>query len=164
MTLEDVKNYIIRKNLDAKSSKRKVVDERTYLYAYLFYFLNINNLSIIGRLFGGKNHATVRSSLIKATDIQFSNSFIENTKELNSQIPIIIPEYKNKKRNTTGIPNVKKKGKEYEIRIKVSRQEFHEYARKQDPELIFDFMFRHMLNVAPRLNNSRNPYKKSIES
>ena len=180
MTLEDVKNYIIRKNLNSKSNKRHIVDERAYLYAYIYHFLKIDNLSRIGEMFGqtdengnrlrnekgnlikAKDHATVRHALIKVTDIQFQDSFIENTKELHNQIPIIIPEYKNKIRNVGRIPNVKKKGKQYEITIKVNKEQFYEYARKQDPKVIFDFLFKHMLDAAPKMNKSRNPYKKSI--
>ena len=179
MNLEDVKIYILKKKLNVISNKREVVDERAYLYAYLYHFLKLDNLSEIGRMFaptnefgnhiyddegkikGAKDHATVRHHLIKSHELQFNKEFIENTKELHKQIPIIIPEYRNKIRNITKIPNVKKKGKEYEITIKVTRAEFYEYARKQDPEVVLDFMFRHMLDAAPRLNKTRNPYRKS---
>jgi hypothetical protein len=159
MTLEDVKTYIIKKNLDSKSRKREIADERMYLYGYIFYFLNIDNLSLIGKMFN-RDHATVRSALIKVPDIQFQQEFIKNTKELNDQIPIIIPEYKNKVRNVGRIPDVKKRGKEYEITVRVSRDVFYEYARKKDPEVILDYLFRLMLDSAPRLNKSRNPQRK----
>ena len=179
MKLEDVKTYITRKNLNSKSSKREIVDQRVYLYAYLYHFLKIDNLTRIGELFapvdvngnkmytekgkviGALNYATIRHHLVKAPDIQFNKEFLENTKEIHSQIPIIIPEYKGKLLPRTKIPNVKKKGKVYEIRIKVTKEVFYEYAKKQDPEVVLDFMFRHMLEAAPKLKKSRNPYKKS---
>ena len=179
MTLAEVEIYIMRKNLNVTSRKRNIVDQRIYLYAYIYHFLKMDNLSKIGEMFaplteygrhsynedgkiiGKQDHATIRHHLIKATDIQFDPQFIENTKELHSQIPIVIPEYKNKARNIGNIPNVKKKGKQYEITINVTRDVFYEYARKQDPEVILDFMFRHMIESAPKLNKNRNPYSKT---
>ena len=179
MKLDDVKTYITRKNLNSKSSKRDIVDERVYLYAYLYHFLKLDNLTKIGDLFapvnevgefmydekgkimGALNHATIRHHLIKAPDIQFDPEFLENTKELHDQIPIIIPQYKGKLTSRGKIPNVKKNGKVYEITVKVTKEVFFEYAKKQDPEVIMEFMFKHMLEAAPKLKKSRNPYKKS---
>lgn len=188
MDLQDVQRYIIRNNLNTKSRKREVVDQRAYLFAYLFHFLNIRNLSEIGRMFArldnhGRpaekikvikgerttvidcpDHATVRHHLITSAQIQFHDEFIKNTKELHDQIPIVIPEYKNRARNVGKLPDVKKRGKEYEIKIKITKEVFFDYARKQDPNVIFDYLFKLMLDAAPKLNKARNPQRKSLSS
>lgn len=181
MTLDDVKTYITRKNLNSKSSKRDVVDQRSYLYAYLYHFLKIENLSEIGRMFapvneigeieynddgsvkGAKGHVTVRHHLILTPDIQFEQEFIKNTKELHDQIPIIIPKYHGNL-GRKKLPNVKKRAKEYEITVKVTRDQFYKYAKKKDIKVIFDLMFDHMMNSTPRANNVRNPNRKRISS
>lgn len=184
MDLQNVQAYIIKNNLNTKSRKREIVDQRAYLFAYLFHFLNIRNLSKIGRMFArlDKNgrpaekikvikgerttvidcpeHATVRHHLVISAQIQFHDEFIKNTKELHDKIPIIIPEYKNKARNVGKLPDVKKRGKEYEITIKVTKDVFFDYAKKQDPNVIFDYLFKLMLDAAPRLNKARNPQSK----
>jgi len=152
MTLNDIKTYIIKQNLDSPSRKRKAIDQRMYLYAYIYHFLNYKNLTKIGKLFGNRNHASIRHALINAPQIQFQEDFLNNTKELNDQIPIIIPEYKQSLKNITHT---------YELNIKVSRSEFYTYMETKDNKIVYDILFRHLIGSAPKLNNSRNPFKIS---
>jgi len=150
MTLNDIKTYIIKQNLDSPSRKRKAVDQRMYLYAYIYHFLNYKNLTKIGKLFGNRNHASIRHALINAPEIQFQEDFLNNTKELNDQIPIIIPEYKQSLKNR---PNT------YKLTIKVSRSDFYEYIETKDKKIIYDILFRHLIKSTPKINYPRNKYQ-----
>ena len=123
-----------------------------------------NFLTEEGKIIGAKNHATVRSALIKVESFQFDPEFIRNTKELSSQIPMVIPKYKNQKIHHTRLSNVEKKGKEYVLTVKITRSAFYEYVKTQDQDIIMDFLFRNMLKSAPKKKkNTRSPFKKTFK-
>ena len=149
MTLEEVKEYIKENGLDSKSRKRPLVDERMYLYAYLFYFLELDNLTAIGKMFGGKDHATIRYMLIEASERQFDPEFMRNTKCLNTIIPIEIPEYQyNKAGRRTDTPDGRGGKNKYGTAIDFPKEVYFEFLRKQDPEVIMEFMLNSMIDAA----------------
>ena len=165
MTLEDVKNYIIRKNLDSTTRKRNVIDERIYLYCYIYYVLEIKDLALIGKIFGtkdmhgnlikAKDRLTVRSALITAANIQFHDTFLKHTKELNDQIPMIIPEYKFKTRNNPETTNIRPAKVLYEVNVKLTRAQFKEYIKHKDPDYVLDILFKYLLEAAPKANKQK---------
>jgi hypothetical protein len=160
MDINDIKNYIIRHNLNIPGRHMKKVDQRMYLYAYIYHYLKIDNLSTIGEMFK-INRGSVRNALIKVVDIQFDDTYIQNTKELNYQIPFIAPKYNSKNIKANKKHYLEKKGKQYQLKIQVTKEVYFEYMRKQNTDIVFDYLFRLMLKEAPKLNKSRNPYKKS---
>jgi hypothetical protein len=164
MDLQDVKNYIIKKNLDSESRTRNIIDERTYLYAYLYHFLKIEDLELIGEIFGTKDmhghlikpkdRTTIRHALVSASSVQFDAKFIEHTRELNAQIPIVIPEF------IYGIRTKRKtiiRQDTYPITINVNKQDFEKYIKSKDPDMILDILLHNMIQQAKR--NNRNPNK-----
>jgi hypothetical protein len=161
MDIQDVKNYIIKNNLDQKDNRRIKTDQRMYLYAYLYHYLGIKNLSLIGKMFN-KGHALVRRSLILAPDYQFQDSYIENNKELNAQIPFIAPKYIGQLTKKNAMADVSKKGKVYEVTLRVNKAVYFEFLKKQDPDIVLQFMFDNMIKMSKKSNKTRNPYKKSI--
>lgn len=148
MTIEDVKNYIVRHNLTERTRKRTVSDPRMYLYAYLFHEKKLN-LSQIALIFG-RGHDTVRSGVIAVFTTQHYDDFIENTKELMDQLRFIVPEYVDRKKRVK-----KREERLYSVNVKLTKSQYRKYMRKQNPDVIFELLFNSVLEQSKSLNKKK---------
>ena len=141
MTIEDIEHFKIRYNIDKKSRKEYYTFNRMYLYAILFYIHKIS-LAKIGVRFG-TDHATVRNALITLGQIQHTEKFQEKVEMLTDQYYFIVPEYKNTYGSRKKV-NVKKKDKFY-IKLEVKKEEYIEYLKRKNPEIVYDRLWEIML-------------------
>jgi len=165
MTIEDIENYIIRYNLNSGSRKAEIIDQRMYLYAYLFHIHNLS-LAKTGAMFSYtnnkgklvvKDHATVRHALRKADYVQHEERFIENTERLNSQLRFVIPPYKEEQFPTS---------EKFEVCLSLGKERFVEFMKAQNDIVIYDFLWDIMTVTAKKEhektihNNSKYKQKK----
>lgn len=136
MTIEDIKNFIIRYNLDGKCREPYYVSNRMYLYAIL-YHKHDWSLSRIAKLFN-RDHATVRHALIEAEHVQYQDIFINDTQMLTKQYYFIIPAYK----GTDGKQAKRQTPKTYMVKEEVTKEQYIEYLKSKDPEIIYDIMWK----------------------
>lgn len=137
MTIEDIKNYIIRHNLNIASRKPEVIYQRMFLYAYLFHHHKWT-LKKIATLFNKKDHVTVRHALIEAYHRQHYTEFIDTTVSIMEQTRFIIPEYapRIKKQRV-----FKKSPDSFAVTVKLSKQKYITYLKTKDEDLIFDALW-----------------------
>jgi hypothetical protein len=160
MTIKDIETYIIRYNLNTSSRKAEVIDQRMYLYAYLFHIIELP-LEKIGAMFSYVNnkgklvprgHITVRHALLKADYQQHDDRFIKNTKLLNQQLRFVIPPY--------DVDRVPTKNK-FEVCLTLSKDRFIEFIKSQNDLVIYDYLWTIMTQNAAKEHD--NSVKKAIK-
>ena len=160
MTIDDVKTYIIRYNLNTSSRKADAIDQRMYLYAYLFYMLEMS-LENVARMFTyidkkgqvvHRGHDTVRHALLKADYVQHDDRFIENTKLLNQQLRFIIPPYSKNRKSTRH---------KFEVCLTLTKDKFVEFMKSQNEIVIYDYLWTVMTQHASIEHNKS--VKKEIK-
>lgn len=142
MTIEDIKNYIIKHNLDTSSRKAEFIDCRMYLYAILYHQKRWS-LTKIAKLFKKKDHIPVRSALMQAHYLQYDERFIENTQELMELHPFVIPPYINQNECTN--PN-------YDLLLNLDKESFIRYMQTKDMNVVYDMLWEQMVQTAYRNN------------
>lgn len=166
MNIEDIKNYIIRYNLDEKNRKRYAVDQRTYLYAYLYHELKIS-CSQIGKMFK-RSHATIIFSLKSADTIQHQDEFINNTEHLNSILKFVIPSYNS---NDHRVKNVEqypyKQNYAYSnqnkiICIELDKESFTRYIEGKNIDVVYDFLWNKMKEQGLERTNKITKNRKLV--
>ena len=160
MTIKDIETYIIRYNLNTSSRKAEVIDQRMYLYAYLFYMIELP-LEKVGAMFSYINkkgklvprgHDTVRHALLKADYQQHDERFIENTKLLSEQLRFVIPPY-----DKDRVPTREK----FEVCLTLSKDKFVEFMKSQNEVVVYDYLWTIMTQAATKEHD--NSIKKALK-
>lgn len=143
--LEEVKKYIDEVGLNTSSRKRQLVDKRTYMFAYMYYVLGMEDMGEIGSYFG-KDRTTVLFHVKKYDSLKNDNEFILNTKSTSEIFPIgDVERYVNRAVGARSVDYRIMPNGNYEVTIQLTRAQGKKFLRTKDSNFILEILFRQMI-------------------